>query len=119
MRVFLAENESVLARLYEDGLKRAGHAVTVVQNAVDAMTIASGPQFDVMICSLELDGEAIARRLNDLGIKIPVVLMADDHNHLHQVGDPLLRAGVVRVLQGKPVSAATLVATVKRIFSQC
>ena len=117
MRVFLAESEAVLARLYEDGLKRAGHVVTVVRDPVNAMAVATGSHFDVMICNLELNGEAVVRRLNDLGIRTPIVLMADDHRHLHQVGDPLLSAGMVQVLEVKPLSVATLVATVTRILS--
>jgi two-component system OmpR family response regulator len=78
MRVLLVEDEPKMARLLERGLTERGDAVTAVVTGEDAVALARLEDFDVMLLDVMLpgiDGFATCRRLRELGVWTPVLML--------------------------------------------
>lgn len=119
MRILLIEDDGALLFLYAKALEGAGHEVTAVNDGAAAIELACGRQFDVVVSDLEIhrvNGDIVAQRVIERGVKIPFVFMSGNHDKLQKAGEALRELGTVRGLLEKPLSARTLVAKVSELF---
>lgn len=89
MRILIVEKDGELRLVYTKALQRAGYEVTGVWDNKSAVELASARQFDLVVSE---DGDFVLTRLHELGVSMLVVLLK------------------------KPLSARTLVATVKEVI---
>ena len=80
MRVLVAEDDVRLAALLEQSLSEAGWEVEVVHDGRSAYgrALPDGVPFDVLLLDWmlpELDGVAVCRRLRQLGVTTPVLML--------------------------------------------
>jgi two-component system OmpR family response regulator len=80
VRVLLAEDDLRLAALLEQSLVEAGWEVEVVHDGRSAYgrALPDGLPYDVLLLDWmlpELDGVTVCRRLRDLGVTIPVLML--------------------------------------------
>lgn len=77
-RILIAEDETRIADFLEKGLRASGFTTTVVQNGQEAVHLASGEHFDLMILDLGLpgkDGLAVLEELRGRGERLPVIIL--------------------------------------------
>src|SRR4051812_16455157 len=78
MQVLVVEDEPKMAGLLRQGLAEEGHSVTVASTGMEALDLALGYAFDVMILDVMLpgmDGFAIARRLRERRNHVPILML--------------------------------------------
>src|SRR4051812_42431976 len=80
MRVLVAEDDLRLAALLEQSLAEAGWEVEVVHDGRSAYgrALPDGLPYDVLVLDWmlpELDGVTVCRRLRDLGVTTPVLML--------------------------------------------
>jgi two-component system, OmpR family, response regulator len=80
MRVLLAEDDVRLAAVLEQSLSEAGWEVDVVHDGRSAYgrALPDGVPYDVLLLDWmlpELDGVAVCRKLRDLGVTTPVLML--------------------------------------------
>jgi two-component system response regulator MprA len=78
MQVLVVEDEPKMAGLLRQGLAEEGHSVTVASTGTEALDLALGYPFDVMILDVMLpgmDGFAIARRLRERRNHVPILML--------------------------------------------
>ena len=72
LRVFLVEDEALIAMMAEDMIEGLGHAVTVTAvTAADALNRCNDGQFDVALLDVNLNGDSglpVAAALSDKGV---------------------------------------------------
>src|SRR6516162_407781 len=80
MRCLVIEDEEDTARYVCNGLREAGHMVTLVRDGVDGLHLAANEQWDVIILDRMLpggvDGLAIIATMRDLGKTTPVLILS-------------------------------------------
>jgi two-component system sensor histidine kinase/response regulator len=118
LRILVAEDSDLNARLYHALLGRAGHRVTLVTTGRDAVLAAAGDRFDVLLLDLhmpELDGfaviAAIRGREREIGGHLPVVAVTARSRPEDRTR--CLAAGMDDFL-AKPFAAADLAAAIDR-----
>lgn len=77
-RILVAEDEARIASFIEKGLKSAGFGVETVADGVDALTLARGGEFDLLLLDLGLpglDGLEVLRRLRADADSLPVIIL--------------------------------------------
>src|SRR5262245_33467810 len=78
MQVLVAEDEPKMAELLRQGLTEEGYIVTVSTNGSEALDLALGYAFDVMVLDVLLpgmDGLAVTRRLRERRNPVPILLL--------------------------------------------
>ncbi len=84
MKILLAEDERTISRLIRQVLTNAGHDVTGVQSAAEAVVHLETTAFDLVLLDLNLaDGDGmrvVAALENHVGPTPPVVLMTGEGN---------------------------------------
>jgi two-component system, OmpR family, response regulator len=78
MRILVVEDERRMAELLRKGLTEERHSVTVARDGQEALEIAAGATFDVIILDLILpgiDGFAVARRLRAGKNPTPILIL--------------------------------------------
>ncbi len=99
LKILLAEDERTISRLIRQVLTNAGHEVTGVQSAAEAVEHLETTAFDLVLLDLNLsDGDGmrvVAALENHAGPTPPVVLMTGEGNL--DADDPRTRR-VARVL---------------------
>ena len=80
MRVLVAEDDTRLAELLRQSLSEAGWAVDVVHDGRAAYggALPDGPAYDALLLDWSLpglDGVTVCRRLRDLGVTTPVLML--------------------------------------------
>lgn len=77
-RILIAEDEDRITSFLERGLRANGFTTQVVTTGTQALQLARGEDFDLMILDLglpEMDGQVVLRRLRERGETIPVVIL--------------------------------------------
>jgi len=78
MRVLVVEDEPNIAGFLSQGLSEAGYAVDLAHNGEEGMAYASVPEYDAIILDIllpKLDGLAMLRKLRNMGISTPVLML--------------------------------------------
>jgi two-component system sensor histidine kinase/response regulator len=119
LRVLVAEDNQVNAQLIVQLMNRRGYAVEVANNGREALYLAEGGTFDVVLLDLnmpELDGfrvvESIRQREKATGDHLPIVALTARARPEDR--DRCLAAGMDDFLT-KPIDAVALWATVDRV----
>lgn len=69
LRILLVEDDEPNRTVFADLLARRGYTVTAVASAVEAVDVAEGERFDLLVCDIGLpdeDGWVLMRRLSHL-----------------------------------------------------
>src|SRR5262249_476958 len=119
LRVLAGEDKELSASLLEKLLARRGHAVTLARNGRDALALAAGGGFDLLLLDVhmpELDGfqvvGAIRERERAVGGHLPVVALTARSRKEDR--ERCLAAGMDEFLS-KPIKADDLYAAVDRL----
>jgi two-component system OmpR family response regulator len=78
MNVLTVEDEPAMSGLLESAFSEEGHVVTVVKTGRDALAIATGSRFDVIVLDLMLpglDGFAVAQSIRRAHIQTPILVL--------------------------------------------
>lgn len=89
MRVLIAEDERQMAETLRKGLEREGYAVLLAHDGQQALELAAVAEFELFVLDVMLpaaDGFAVARRLRELGVKTPILMLTarDDSRDIVQ-----------------------------------
>jgi two-component system sensor histidine kinase/response regulator len=119
LRILVAEDSDLNARLYRALLGRAGHQVTLVSHGRDAVVAAATDRFDLLLLDLhmpELDGFAVIAAIRDrereTGGHLPVIAVTARSRPEDRTR--CLAAGMDDFL-AKPFAAADLAAVIERV----
>jgi len=78
MRILIVEDESKMARMLQRGLSEEGHQVDICSNGEDAERQLRAVSYEVAVLDWGLpdaDGVSILRKLRDLGLTTPVLML--------------------------------------------
>jgi DNA-binding response OmpR family regulator len=79
-KILIIEDEKTLARALELTLGRAGFNIRVVFNGEDGLALLEKETFDLILLDLimpKMDGFGVLRRLVELQIKTPVIVLSN------------------------------------------
>ena len=115
MRIFVVEDEHLLANSIKKGLVQEKHAVDVAYTGPDGLDLAVSEDYDLVILDLMLpglDGLSVCRQLRAKSIHTPVLILTARG----QIGDKVtgLDAGADDYLT-KPFSFAELLARIRAL----
>jgi twitching motility two-component system response regulator PilH len=82
--ILLVEDDTLGASTTKLFLESHGHRVSAAESAKEAVALASGRQFDVIITDLTLpdaSGEELRRRLGEAGAQAPVIALSGRSPH--------------------------------------
>ena len=77
-RILIAEDEQRITSFLERGLRANGFTTQAVGTGPEALALARGEDFDLLVLDLglpEMDGHVVLRRLRERGETIPVVIL--------------------------------------------
>ncbi len=117
LRILVAEDEPLAAMVIEDALTEYGHTVLLAANGEEAVLLAQGGAFDVLVTDLampRMTGWELIPRLRADRPDLPVVVMT---GFLPPNGEQLLQSagGSPLALLLKPFEIADLVAAIRRV----
>jgi two-component system, OmpR family, response regulator len=78
VRVLVIEDEAKLAEVVARGLREEGYAADIAGRGEDALWMAQSAAYDVILLDVMLpgaDGFQVCRRLRDLGVWSPVLML--------------------------------------------
>jgi two-component system, OmpR family, copper resistance phosphate regulon response regulator CusR len=78
LRILIVEDEKKVANFVKKGLQEEGYAVDVVYDGKNGLNSATGQSYDLIILDIYLpglDGLAILKKLRDVKVKTPVLLL--------------------------------------------
>jgi heavy metal response regulator len=78
LRILVVEDEKKVANFVKKGLQEEGYAVDVVYNGRDGLNFATDQSYDLIILDIYLpgiDGLTILKKLRDVKVKTPVLLL--------------------------------------------
>ena len=78
MRVLLIEDEKNVSAFIKQGLEEDFYTVDVAEDGIDGYGMATSQTYDLIILDLMLpgmDGKEICKKLRDLGIKTPILML--------------------------------------------
>ncbi|HVJ52558.1 MAG TPA: response regulator transcription factor [Aliidongia sp.] len=116
MRLLLVEDNDRLSSLLETGLGAAGFEVDLVTSGADALAVAAGTQYPVLVLDLGLpdeDGLDVLRQLRGRGDATPVLVLTARNGLQDRVRG--LQAGADDYL-GKPFALEELVARLQALL---
>jgi len=76
--IFIVEDEDKIARILQLELEHDGYAVLRASNGREALQMAIGEEWDLMLLDImlpELSGLEVLRRIREQGIMLPVILL--------------------------------------------
>ena len=116
MKLLVAEDDTDTRLYLERGLREAGHAVTLAVDGRDALFLATGEPFDVIVLDRMLpivDGLSVLKSLRSAGLATPILMLTA----LSRVEDRVdgLEAGADDYLV-KPFAVEELVARLKAVL---
>jgi len=77
-RILIAEDESRISSFIEKGLKAAGFTTVLAETGPDALELALGGTFDLLVLDIGLpgfDGYEVMRRLRAADVALPVIVL--------------------------------------------
>lgn len=83
MRIFIVEDDLVLADALKNSLMQSGYAIDVASNGMDADSILAYQAFDLVVLDLglpKLSGFDVLKRLRSRGSKTPVLILTANDN---------------------------------------
>ena len=83
MRLFIVEDDLILADGLKNSLMQSGYAIDVASNGIDADSILIYQAFDLVVLDLDLpklSGFEVLKRLRSRGSKIPVLILTANDN---------------------------------------
>lgn len=116
LRVLIAEDEPLAAMVIEEALTEAGYSVLLAANGEEALSLATGEVFDILLTDLampRMTGWELIPRLRAQQSGLPVVVMT---GFLPPGGSEVLRAGSqgpLTILQ-KPLRIDQLIEALER-----
>ena len=116
MRLLLIEDDEVVARFVQNGLREAGHTVLIAHDGLEGLDLALNEQFDVAIVDLmlpSLDGLALIERMRQQRVKAPVIILSAKRTLDDRIAG--LRTGGDDYLT-KPFSFSELLARIEALF---
>lgn len=116
MRLLLIEDDEVVARFVQNGLREAGHTVLVANDGLDGLDLALNENFDVAIVDLmlpSLDGLTLIDRMRQQHVKAPVIILSAKRSIDDRIAG--LRTGGDDYLT-KPFSFSELLARLEALF---
>ncbi len=116
MRLLLIEDDLVVARFVQNGLREAGHAVLVAHDGLEGLDLALNEHFDVAIVDLmlpSLDGLTLIDRIRHRKVKAPVIILSAKRSIDDRIAG--LRTGGDDYLT-KPFSFSELLARVEALY---
>ena len=116
MRILIAEDDVRLAALLEQSLTEAGWETDVVHDGRSAYDSLLGGGYDVALLDWMLpgtDGVSVTRRLRDLGIAVPVLMLTARGDVADRIDG--LDAGADDYL-GKPFDLDELLARLRALY---
>lgn len=118
MRLLLVEDDTDLANALRKDLERAGYAVDLANNGIDAEHAGKESVYDIVILDLglpKLSGLEVLSRWRNAGLKMPVIILtARDHWHERVDG---FQAGADDYL-GKPFHIEELLARLNAVLQR-
>lgn len=78
MRVLLVEDDERIVDFVQRGLKAEGYAVEVARNGLDAISLVTESQFQVIILDLglpDINGRQVCERLRRNGLDTPILML--------------------------------------------
>lgn len=78
MRILIAEDETAMASLLEQGLTEENHTVCIARDGIAAMELARLYEFDAIVLDVMLpraDGIEVARRLRGMRCEVPILML--------------------------------------------
>ena len=117
MNILLAEDESTISRLIRQVLTNAGHTVTGVRSAADAIDSLAASSYDLVLLDLHLadgDGFRVVASIEQSGPPSPPVVLMTGEGTL-ELDDP--RAVRVAGVLNKPFDVDELERTVNRFVA--
>lgn len=78
LRILVVEDEKKVATFIKKGLQEEGYAVDAVYNGTDGLNFATDQSYDLVILDIYLpgiDGLTILKKLRDVKVKTPVLLL--------------------------------------------
>jgi DNA-binding response OmpR family regulator len=78
MRILVVEDERRMAELLRQGLTEEGHRVTVASDGLEALSLAQGGGFDLILLDVMLpgiDGLTVVQRLRAMRNAIPILML--------------------------------------------
>ncbi len=114
MRILLVDDDPADVRLYRAMLAAAGHEVVVRDSGVEAVELAGGERFDLVVTDFQMPGLKGDVTLSLLRVRLPslpvIILTSDPSPALERRARTLGAAGFLR----KPCSADLLGRTIDR-----
>ena len=112
----MIEDDLVVARFVQNGLREAGHAVLMAHDGLEGLDLALNEQFDVAIVDLmlpSLDGLTLIDRIRHRKVKAPVIILSAKRSIDDRIAG--LRTGGDDYLT-KPFSFSELLARVEALY---
>lgn len=81
--VLIVEDDSTIREVMADALRDEGYEVALAQNGEEALTVVQRDQPGLILLDMRLpvlDGWGFARRLKELGLDVPIVIVTATHN---------------------------------------
>jgi two-component system alkaline phosphatase synthesis response regulator PhoP len=115
-KVLIVEDDQAMAVALRDGFQYEGHQVTVARDGANALTLASGKQFDLMILDVmlpKMSGLDVCKQLRSEGNNVPIIMLTARGQEIDKVVG--LKTGADDYVT-KPFSFMELLARVEAVL---
>jgi CheY-like chemotaxis protein len=118
LRVLVADDQDVICELIAEYLRAEGHEVEVALDGTEALSKFDPARFDLVVTDQSMpgmSGEQLAGAINDIASGTPVILLTGFGDEMRDRGS--LPTGI-RMIVGKPVTAADLRRAVLQVLAE-
>jgi two-component system alkaline phosphatase synthesis response regulator PhoP len=115
-KVLIVEDDQAMAVALRDGFQYEGHQVTVARDGANALSLASGKQFDLMILDVmlpKMSGLDVCKQLRSEGNNVPIIMLTARGQEIDKVVG--LKTGADDYVT-KPFSFMELLARVEAVL---
>lgn len=79
MKILLIEDDKNISSFIKKGLKEEYYSVDVAENSLDGFNLAMSNEYDIIILDIilpdKMNGIALCKKLREIGIKIPILML--------------------------------------------